>query len=80
MGLLEQLKGRYKVLSIVGMAKNAGKTTALNYILEEAMDEGMLLGVTSTGRDGESSDLVTGTEKPRVFLDAGTLVSVPTQL
>lgn len=80
MGLLDKIKGEYKVLSIVGMAKNAGKTTALNYILEEAMEEGMLLGVTSTGRDGETSDLVTGTEKPKVFLDVGTLVSVPTQL
>lgn len=80
MGLLNDLRGKYKTLSIVGMAKNAGKTTALNYIIEEAMDEGVLLGITSTGRDGESSDLVTGTEKPKVYLDAGTLVSVPTQL
>ncbi len=80
MGLLEQLRSRYRVLSIVGMAKNAGKTTVLNYLLEEAMDEGMLLGVTSTGRDGETTDLVTGTEKPRVFLDAGTLVSIPAKL
>lgn len=77
MGLLNQLKNKYSVVSIIGMAKNAGKTTALNYILEEAMDEGMCLGVTSTGRDGESTDLVTGTEKPRVYLEQGTIVSVP---
>ncbi|WP_324825431.1 hypothetical protein [Sinanaerobacter sp. ZZT-01] len=80
MSLLYQLQQKYKTLSIVGMAKNAGKTTALNYLIEEAMDEGMILGVTSTGRDGESSDLVTGTEKPKVYLDAGTIVSVPVQL
>lgn len=80
MGLLNDIKSKYKAVSIVGMSKNAGKTTALNYIIEEAMDEGMILGITSTGRDGESTDLVTGTEKPRVFLDEGTLVSVPTQL
>lgn len=71
---------KYKTLSIVGMAKNAGKTTALNYLIEEAMDEGMVLGITSTGRDGETMDLVTGTDKPRVFLDTDTIVSVPTQL
>lgn len=80
MGLLSQLKQKYNTLSIVGMAKNAGKTTALNYLIEEAMDEGIILGITSTGRDGESTDLVTGTDKPKVFLDVGTIVSVPVQL
>jgi hypothetical protein len=80
MGLLNQLKDKYKTLSIVGMAKNAGKTTALNYLIEEAMDDGVTLGVTSTGRDGESTDLVTGTDKPRVFLETGTIVSVPVRL
>ena len=62
------------------MAKNAGKTTALNYLIEEAIDEGVALGVTSTGRDGESQDLVTGTEKPRVYLDEDMLVAVPSLL
>lgn len=80
MGLLSQLKQNYKTLSIVGMAKNAGKTTALNYLIEEAIDDGVVLGITSTGRDGESTDLVTGTDKPRVFLDTGTIVSVPVKL
>jgi hypothetical protein len=80
MGLLYDLSTKYKTLSIVGMAKNAGKTTALNYLIEEADDEGIKLGITSTGRDGETSDLVTGTEKPRVFLYEDTIVSVPSQL
>ncbi|MBQ2161430.1 MAG: hypothetical protein II444_06325 [Firmicutes bacterium] len=80
MGLLYDLSTKYKTLSIVGMAKNAGKTTALNFLIEEAMDEGVILGITSTGRDGETQDLVTGTEKPRVYLDQGTIVSVPSQL
>ncbi len=80
MAQLYELASKYKTLSIVGMAKNAGKTTALNYLIEEAMDEGIALGITSTGRDGETSDLVTGTEKPRVYLDQDTLVSVPSQL
>lgn len=80
MGLLYELQEKYKTVSIVGMAKNAGKTTALNYLIEEAMDEGMVLGITSTGRDGETSDLVTSTEKPKVYLDEGTIVTVPVQL
>lgn len=80
MGLLQDLSKKYKTISIVGMAKNSGKTTALNYLIEEAMDESVVLGITSTGRDGESSDLVSGTDKPKVFLETGTIVSVPTQL
>ena len=80
MGLLYDLSTKYKTLSIVGMAKNAGKTTALNYLIEEAMDEGIRLGVTSIGRDGETQDLVTGTEKPRIYLDQDPIVTVPTQL
>ena len=80
MCLLERLAENYKRISIVGMAKNAGKTTALNYLIEEAMDEGLTLGITSTGRDGEGTDVVTGTEKPRVYLDTDTIVSVPKQL
>lgn len=80
MGLLYDLSTKYKTISIVGMAKNAGKTTALNYLIEEAMDEGLQVGITSTGRDGETTDLVTGTDKPRVYLYEDTIVSVPTQL
>lgn len=80
MSLLKELTDKYETISIVGMAKNAGKTTALNFLIEEAMDDGLVLGITSTGRDGESIDLVTGTEKPKVFLDVDTIVSVPTKL
>ena len=80
MGLLKELSKENKTVSIVGMAKNAGKTTALNHLIEEGYKEGILLGVTSTGRDGESVDLVTETEKPRVYLYEGTLVTVPEKL
>ena len=80
MGLLKDFANKYKTISIVGMAKNSGKTTALNYFIEEAMDESLIIGVTSTGRDGETTDLVTQTEKPKVYLYTGTLVSVPTKL
>ncbi|MBQ9014523.1 MAG: hypothetical protein IJ109_00250 [Firmicutes bacterium] len=78
--MLYELSQKYKRIAIVGMAKNAGKTTTLNYFLEEAMDEEMVVGVTSTGRDGERTDLVTGTDKPSIWLEEGMLVSVPVQL
>lgn len=80
MALLSNLSTKYETLSIVGMAKNAGKTTALNYLIEEAADEGLRLGITSTGRDGETVDVVTETEKPKVYLYEDTIVSVPTKL
>ena len=37
--------------------------------------DGITLGITSTGRDGETQDLVTGTEKPKVYLYEDTIVS-----
>ena len=63
-----------KTLSIVGMCKNAGKTTVLNRLLELA-PKGRVLGLTSIGRDGESVDAVTGTEKPGIFVREGTLIA-----
>lgn len=60
-----------RTLSIIGMCKNAGKTTVLNRLLAES--RGRVLGLTSIGRDGESTDVVTGTEKPGIFVPEGTL-------
>ena len=64
--LLEILNG-VKTMSIVGMCKNAGKTTMLNWMLHHDRLRGTL-GLTSIGRDGESTDVVTGTEKPGIFV------------
>ena len=70
--LLQQLHS-VKTMSIVGMCKNAGKTTMLNWLL--ANTDGRTLGLTSIGRDGESTDVVTGTEKPGIFVPEGTLIA-----
>lgn len=61
-------------VSIVGMCKNAGKTTMLNWLLTGGHLQGTL-GLTSIGRDGESTDVVTGTEKPGIFVREGTLIA-----
>ena len=63
-----------KTMSIVGMCKNAGKTTMLNWMLSGGHLHGTL-GLTSIGRDGESTDIVTGTEKPGIFVKEGTLIA-----
>ncbi len=80
MSLLHLIKEEYKIISIVGMAKNSGKTVTLNHLLLEAMDEDIQIGITSLGRDGESVDLVTETDKPRIFATEGTIIATSTSL
>ena len=69
---LEKALRGVKTMSIVGMCKNAGKTTVLNWLLQNSRRD-RILGLTSIGRDGESSDVVTGTFKPSIFVPEGTL-------
>ena len=64
---------RCKTLSITGMAKNTGKTVALNYLLEQLRRHGKTVAVTSIGIDGEKTDQVTQTEKPEIELCEGTI-------
>lgn len=71
--LVRQLR-QVQSISIVGMCKNAGKTTMLNWLLAHTGRQ-QVLGLTSIGRDGESTDVVTGTEKPSIFVPAGTLIA-----
>ena len=71
--LIQQLQS-VRSMSIVGMCKNAGKTTMLNWLLAHS-GRGRVMGLTSIGRDGESTDVVTGTEKPSIFVPAGTLIA-----
>lgn len=63
------------VLGIAGTAKNTGKTTALNALLNEAHARRVSAAVTSIGYDGESVDNVTGLPKPRIVLHAGTIAT-----
>ncbi len=61
--------------SIVGMAKNVGKTVVMNHLIGNAARRGMKLGITSIGRDGEAYDEVFGTPKPRIFAPVGVIVA-----
>ena len=71
--LLYGLVKDYTSLSLAGMCKNAGKTTVLNRILQDMGKKDVSLALTSIGRDGESTDVVTGTGKPRIYVREGTL-------
>lgn len=72
---LSELTGQYSSLSIIGMCKNAGKTTTLNRLIRELNDRGQPPALTSIGRDGESRDVVTATPKPEIYVRRGTLLA-----
>lgn len=74
MNFLDIIKN-YKKVAIVGTGKNAGKTVALNEFISAGAREKIKIGITSIGRDGERQDIVTNTEKPAIFVPAGTLVA-----
>ena len=61
-------------IAIVGLEKNTGKTTFLNYLIQQLAAK-RRLALTSIGYDGESTDLVTRTAKPRIYVGQGTLVA-----
>jgi hypothetical protein len=63
----------YKSLSIIGMAKNTGKTECLNYILRNSKYLNKKLAITSIGIDGESNDVVKNTPKPEIELNSGNI-------
>ena len=75
---LAALIGDYKTISIVGMCKNAGKTTTLGRLIDVCRGE--RLGLSSIGRDGESKDIATGTDKPPVKVPAGTVFATAERL
>ena len=64
-------------LALIGMSKNAGKTTCLNHIIAawEISGQRRPLALTSIGRDGETEDILSGRAKPRIYIPAGTLIA-----
>lgn len=77
---ISELVMGYPSAAIVGMCKNAGKTTVLNRLIQELRGKGVSLALTSVGRDGEGADVVTGTEKPPIFIYEGTLAATAEKL
>lgn len=77
---ISELIRPYRSVSIIGMCKNAGKTTVLDQIIREMDGQGKTLALTSIGRDGEDKDLVTGTQKPGIYVARGTLIATASDL
>jgi len=65
----------YRTVAIAGMAKNAGKTTALNHLIAQFALQAETLGISSIGRDGEAIDQLTRQPKPRIHPPVGALVA-----
>lgn len=64
---------QYQTIGIIGLAKNTGKTTTLNYLIESYKHEP--LGLTSIGLDGEAIDQVNFLPKPRIHVYPGMVVA-----
>jgi hypothetical protein len=63
-------------VTLIGLAKNTGKTEALTTLAAEVSGQGHSLGITSIGRDGEDSDAIQPQiAKPRIHCPVGTLVA-----
>ncbi|MBL0385348.1 hypothetical protein JJB07_01700 [Tumebacillus sp. ITR2] len=62
-------------VAIVGIAKHAGKTTAMNSLISQAQATGRRLGIVSIGVDGERRDAIMGVPKPDVYVPVGALVA-----
>ncbi len=60
-----------KTIAITGICKNAGKTTVLNYLLSRSNE---VNAITSIGLDGETTDNVFDTRKPRIYVKANTYI------
>jgi hypothetical protein len=80
MQIIDLIQDNYKIISVIGMSKNAGKTVALNELLCQAAGKNMAVGLTSIGRDGEKQDIVTCTEKPLIYVMEGTYIATAESL
>ena len=62
---------KYNSCSIVGLEKNTGKTECFNYVMQRLPLDKIRVAVSSIGIDGETTDQVTKTAKPEIFLREG---------
>ena len=63
----------HRRVALVGVAKNCGKTTTLNAMIQSVASR-RPIGLVSIGVDGEAHDLLIGTAKPTIKVPKGTLI------
>ncbi len=64
------------MISVVGLSKNAGKTTVVNFLLRRLFRA----CVMTIGRDGEDRDTIFNVAKPRILLPKGAFAVVPARV
>jgi len=76
------MQNSQRIIAVVGLSKNVGKTTLLNWLIKNLAEKkhSATFGIITTGRDGETLDLVGGHAKPQVFVPAGTFFSTLPQV
>src|SRR6056297_1806625 len=78
--LFDFLAAKQRVISIIGMEKNIGKTTLLNFLLKGMYERSLPTLVMSVGRDGEAIDSVENTPKPEIIVYKGGCFLTITEL
>lgn len=71
--MLKKFIGNHHTISIIGTAKNVGKTTVLNQIIKEY--KGIKMGITSIGLDGEKVDNISYKPKPRIMVHKNMFIA-----
>jgi hypothetical protein len=74
--LLDLLMGEgLQSAAVIGLSKNAGKTTVFNALIMEAKERSIRVGLVSIGVDGEERDVWSLQKKPPVKVPRGCLVA-----
>jgi hypothetical protein len=63
----------HQTIGVIGLAKNTGKTTTLNYMIENI--DAKVIGLTSIGLDGESLDQINFLPKPKIRVKKGMIIA-----
>ncbi|CCQ93260.1 hypothetical protein CULT_130005 [[Clostridium] ultunense Esp] len=79
MRISESFPPGIRTVSIIGMSKNAGKTTLFNQLLQEYGEGKRVVGLVSAGVDGEKFDVWNALPKPAVLPHPGSLVATSKQ-
>ena len=70
---MQKIIDQVKTIGIMGLAKNTGKTTTLNYIIQ--LSKQYKIGLTSIGLDGEDLDQINFLPKPKIEVREGMVVA-----
>ena len=65
---------KYQATSVIGLSKNAGKTSLLNLLIKKYQQKKKIIGLASIGVDGEEKDVWSGKEKIPIYVPEKTII------